>query len=152
TDSSITGNRAGSDAGVSVGNQASVTISRSTISHNVATIGAGGGGVLGVATVDDSTFVGNQPPAIHLYHWGPPQFPTESVTVRSSTLIGNAAPSTIVVDPDPPPAPHFKPVYATIENTILHGGGSGSIQSHGGNLFALPSCDGWSTTTDFCAT
>jgi hypothetical protein len=152
TDSSITGNRADSNAGVSVGNQASVTISRSTISHNVATIGAGGVGVLGFATIDDSTFVGNQPAAIHLYQWGPPQFPVEAVTIHSSTLIGNAAPSTIVVDPPPPPAPHFKEVTASITNTIVAGGIAGSVFRNGSNLFVLPECTGWTLTNAFCAT
>jgi len=133
TESTISGNTAATDAGILIGNPpwGNAVISRSTISHNVAASAAGSGG-LGVwsgADIDDSTFVGNLPVAVRGYQWDPGGLDT--VVIRSSTLIGNAGPSTLVMDPPGPFSHGQVPVSATIENTILAGGFDGRINVNG---------------------
>jgi len=137
TDSTISGNIGG---GIGVGGNFGglATIRRSTISNNI-----DGGGLIaagGFAEIFDSTFAGNLPVAIHVRQVPNPESVVANVVIHSSTLVGNGGtgPSTILVDPPPPPGPHSGYWYATFENNVLSGNPSGSIISNGGNVAVQP--------------
>jgi hypothetical protein len=129
TDSTIAGNVG---AGIYVLYFGTLSLSRSTISHN------GDGGLLfggGAGTIEDSTFVANLPVAMI---FGQPLDPASDVHIRRSTVIGNAGmqPSAVFVAPDPPPGPHVDSYDVIFEDSILVGGCVRN-SSDGGNIVTV---------------
>ena len=127
-----------------------ITVTRSTISGNVAGDVAGGLRTLGTLDVVNSTISGNTSTAWH----GGALFATDgSVSIASSTIVGNSAPGGtaggLMV------ATFGAPVDVTVADSIIadngsyncqvEGGGAAVLTSLGSNVFTDPSCGEVST-------
>jgi hypothetical protein len=127
-----------------------VNLNRSTVSGNVSADVAGGLRTLGDATIFNSTISGNTSTAWH----GGALFATDgSVSIASSTIVGNSAPGGtaggLMV------ATFGAPVDVTVADSIIadngsyncqvEGGGAAVLTSLGSNVFTDPSCGEVST-------